>query len=118
MGWFTNIISESGGLITGGILAPLNFLSGMLFYLVSIWEFIATLVLTLVVMAGGLYVIVFALVMVFSIDNNPFTMFKNIFNNLITMHILLLQGAIEVTKMGLAVIAIIVNGVVNLIPFT
>lgn len=122
MAWYQDLIKSisevTGDVIDLALLRPLNLLFGLIVYILSFWTWFFWLIAVIVFSIGGLYVIVTALIMVFSIDKDPMKMFSNIGKNLMVFNIFLLQAMVEMTKIGLKVIGILVNAAVNLVPFT
>lgn len=119
MAIFEWITEKTGGILNVTILHPLRLLSGLASFIISFWTSLFWLLAVIIFSIGGIYVIMTALIMVFSINTkDPYKMFSDIGKNLMLFNIFLLQASIELTKIGLRVIAIMVNAIVNLIPFT
>lgn len=118
MSWYEWIIESTEGALDLVLLKPLRILLGLGYYIVSFWTWLFWLIAIVVFSIGGIYVIITALIMVFSINTkDPFKMLSDIGKNLMIFNIFLLQAIVEITKIGLAALAIIINGIISLIPF-
>ena len=126
VGWIAREIGEAIGLVVAKIsglatseqISQLNIFYEFIPYAIQFAAIILYVLQLLFFGFFGVYAVMTALIMVFSIQKNPMRMFSTMFDRLITFNGYLFRLFIEISTLAFRVLQIAVTGITNIIPFT